>query len=81
MDTTRDATNYDIDLNAHCEHWFTKYADIINDSLPGLPPLREINHKIPLIDEHKQYSYRLLHCPKAMYPKLMEKLHNYIDNG
>jgi hypothetical protein len=53
--------------------------------LSGAPsellPLREINHRIPLIDEHKQYHYHLPQCPKAMKLQLMEKLQQYTDAG
>jgi hypothetical protein len=79
MDTTsnHDKTN----LQSRHEQWFAKYSDIMNGSPPGLPPLQEINHKIPLIDNNKHYSYRLPRCPEVMCPKLMEKLQHYIDNG
>jgi hypothetical protein len=81
MDTTSETERDKIDLPTCCERWFTKYSDILNGSPPGLPPLQEINYKIPLIDDNKQYSYRLLRCPETMHPKLMEKLCHYIDNS
>jgi hypothetical protein len=31
-------------LQAICEHLFTKFADIFGGVPPELPPLREINH-------------------------------------
>ena len=31
-----------------------------------LPPLYIINHKIPITDESKVYSFRPLRCPKAL---------------
>ena len=31
----------------------------------GLPPLRDINHTIPLIDEAKTYPWRPSKCPEA----------------
>jgi hypothetical protein len=80
MDTTLQSDKIEVDLQARREYWFAKYSDIMNGTPPGLPPLREINHKIPLIDESKRYSYRLPRCPEAMRPKLMEKLSQYVDN-
>jgi Reverse transcriptase (RNA-dependent DNA polymerase)/RNase H-like domain found in reverse transcriptase len=81
MDTTNETNVKEIDLQSLCNCWFVKYATIMNGSPQGLPPMREINHRIPLIDHDKQYSYWLLHCPEAMHPKLMAKLCQYIDNG
>ena len=46
-----------------------------------LPPFREINHKIPLIDEKKQYHYHLPRCPEAMKPQLIEKIEKYTKAG
>ena len=77
MDTTNEANLKEIDLQPLCDHWFMKYADIMNGLLQGLPPICEINHRIPLIDD----SYQLLHCPEAICPKLIDKLHHYINNG
>jgi hypothetical protein len=61
------------------ERWFMVYADIMNGAPKKLPPLREINHQIPLIDEGKRYHYHLPHCPDAMKPQLMEKIRQYVD--
>jgi hypothetical protein len=70
-----------INLQTLRERWFTKFADILHRVPPGLPPLREINHRIPLIDEHKRYYYHLPWCPDAIKPQLMEKLRLYADAG
>jgi hypothetical protein len=48
-----------VDVQVLRKQWFTKYTDMLSRVLPGLLPLREINHQIPLIDEHKQYHYHL----------------------
>jgi hypothetical protein len=75
-------TNKDTnDLQTLYERWFVRYVDIMSGSPPRLLPLREINHKIPLIDDNKHYSYQLPHCPEVLHPKLMDKLQCYIDNG
>jgi len=85
MDTTQmDPCNKEkepINVQECCEHWFTEFADIFNGVPPGLPPLREINHRIPLIDEGKWYHYHLPCCPDAMKPQLLEKVQQYVDAG
>ena len=42
-----------------------------------LPPLRKVNHWIPLIDEGKQYAYHLPCCPDSLKPQLVEKIQLY----
>ena len=39
------------------EEWLMSSEDIMNGALEWLPPLREVNHRIPLIDEGKRYKY------------------------
>ena len=46
-----------------------------------LPPLRVINHVIPLIDESKIYSWRPSRCPEALLPQWVEKRDAYIKTG
>jgi hypothetical protein len=70
-----------VNLQVLCEQWFAKYADILNGAPAELPPLREINHWIPLIEEQKHYHYHLPQCPEAMKPQLLEKLRHYVDPG
>jgi hypothetical protein len=61
------------------EQWFTRYANIVNGVPSELPPLRAINHRIPLISDSKWYHYHLPRYPEAMKPQLMEKLRQYIN--
>jgi hypothetical protein len=42
-----------------------------------LPPLRDINHTIPLIDETKTYPWRPSRCPEAFRPQWAEKRDAY----
>ena len=42
-----------IDYQELCKQWFMKYNNIISGVPLELPPLCEINHRIPLIDEGK----------------------------
>ena len=46
-----------------------------------LPPLRAINHTIPLIDEKKTYPWRPSRCPEAFRAQWAEKRVAYIKSG
>lgn len=47
----------------------------------ALPPLRAVNHSIPLINENKIYSWRPSRCPEALRQMWQEKKKAYIENG
>ena len=47
----------------------------------GLPPIRDINHTIPLIDETKTYSWRPSKCPEAFREQWAEKRDAYLKTG
>jgi hypothetical protein len=46
-----------------------------------LPPLRVINHTIPLIDKNKIYPWRLSRCPEALKSQWAAKRDAYIWTG
>ncbi|KAG8720806.1 hypothetical protein FRC09_008934 [Ceratobasidium sp. 395] len=46
-----------------------------------LPPLRVINHRIPLIDENKTYSWQSSRCPEALRNQWEIKMKAYLDTG
>jgi len=46
-----------------------------------LPPLRAINHSIPLIDESKIYPWRPSKCPEALRHLWIEKKNSYLKSG
>jgi hypothetical protein len=46
-----------------------------------LPPLRKINHRIPIIDQNKSYKYHPSRCPDALKPLRNEKHHAYLKSG
>ena len=46
-----------------------------------LPPLRAINHTIPLINEKTTYSWRPSRCPEAFRAQWAEKRDAYIKSG
>jgi hypothetical protein len=45
------------------------------------PPLRDINHTIPLIDEEKTYQWRPSRCPEMFREQWSEKKAAYIKTG
>ncbi|KAG2076413.1 hypothetical protein BDR04DRAFT_1208224, partial [Suillus decipiens] len=47
----------------------------------NLPPLRAINHTIPLIDENKIYPWRPSRCPEPLRPQWAEKRRSYLASG
>ncbi|KJA15264.1 hypothetical protein HYPSUDRAFT_101519, partial [Hypholoma sublateritium FD-334 SS-4] len=47
----------------------------------GLPPLRAINHTIPLIDLNKTYRWRPARCPEAFRKEWAEKRNAYLQTG
>lgn len=57
--------------------WFSEFKDITSGVPERLPPLREINHRIPLMEDDKRYHYHLPRCPEALKPLLMEKIQRY----
>ena len=79
--TPRKMMRESIKLQQLREQWYKKYANILGRVPPELPPLREINHQIPLIDDGKRYYYHLPCCPNAMKPQLMEKMQKYMGMG
>jgi len=53
----------------------------MNGVLEELPPMRGVNHHIPLIDKNKRYHYHLPQCPDSMQVQLMEKITCYMQAG
>ena len=60
-----------------------RYADPLCKDMEetDLPPLRAINHTIPLIDESKIYSWRPSRCPEVFRAQWVEKRDAYIRSG
>ena len=56
----------DEDLPELCKKWVEAAADILTGAPTHLPPLQEVNHKIPIIDENKRYNYYLPRCPESI---------------
>ena len=63
------------------EEWMKSCKDIMQGAPNKLPPLREVNHHIPLIDEKKRYKYHSPRCLDSLKPELMEKIACYMRAG
>jgi hypothetical protein len=63
------------------EAWFERCKDILLGTLPERPPLRAVNHSIPLIDEKMVYNYYLPRCADTFKGAFLEKMNRYIANG
>ncbi|KIJ54435.1 hypothetical protein M422DRAFT_119594, partial [Sphaerobolus stellatus SS14] len=69
------------DIPALREAWQNNYADIFGDIPLELPPLREVNHEIKLIDPSKVIRYRTPRCPEALKEQLIDKINQYVTAG
>ncbi|KAL1936849.1 hypothetical protein VTO73DRAFT_6918 [Trametes versicolor] len=63
------------------EKWYKSTEDIMRPAPEELPPFREVNHRIPLIDEKKIYRYHLPRCADAIKTDLMTKINRYVKAG
>ncbi|KAG6881979.1 hypothetical protein C0995_016387, partial [Termitomyces sp. Mi166 len=59
--------------------WQQEFVDIVNGTKEELPPWREVNHEINLIDEGKQYKYHLPRCLRVLQEQLCEKTNRYLN--
>jgi hypothetical protein len=50
-------------------------------SMTALPPMRAVNHTIPLIDEKKIYHFRPSKCPDAFRDQWRKKKNAYLETG
>ncbi|KIJ47419.1 hypothetical protein M422DRAFT_128056, partial [Sphaerobolus stellatus SS14] len=69
------------DIPALREAWQNRYADIFGDIPLELPPSREVNHEIKLIDPSKVIRYRTPRCPEALKEQLINKINQYVTAG
>ncbi|KIJ32260.1 hypothetical protein M422DRAFT_131009, partial [Sphaerobolus stellatus SS14] len=61
--------------------WKEKYSNLFGDIPLELPPMREVNHRIKLIDPDKRFNYHLPKCPEALRPQLHAKIDRYLKAG
>ncbi|KIJ31320.1 hypothetical protein M422DRAFT_135457, partial [Sphaerobolus stellatus SS14] len=69
------------DILALREAWQNRYADIFGDIPLELPPFREVNHEIKLIDPSKVIQYRTPRCPESLKEQLIDKINHYVTAG
>ncbi|KAF8222828.1 hypothetical protein L208DRAFT_1059114, partial [Tricholoma matsutake] len=70
-----------VDIPHLCEEWMKSCEDIMRGALEKLLPLRDVNHRIPLVDEEKRYKYHNPCCLDSLKPKLAEKIAHYMHAG
>jgi len=60
------------------QNWHDTYQDLLQGTREELPPLREVNHEINLINPDAKYTYHLPRCPTAFRGQFYDKLNRYI---
>jgi len=69
------ATTYtEGDIPSLTQQWCDGYQDILQGTPEELPPLREVNHEINLINPDHRYMYHLPRCPEAYREEFYSKL-------
>ncbi|KIM74949.1 hypothetical protein PILCRDRAFT_14012 [Piloderma croceum F 1598] len=63
------------------KQWMENAADILGGAPNRLPPLREVDHKIPLIDGNMKYNYHLPRCPDTLKLEFSENIQRYTKSG
>ena len=71
----------DASLEPLRQKWKKKFAKLYGPPPPRLPPIREVNHTIQLIDLDKKYTTRPPKCSAAHFPLLREKMQRYLAVG
>ena len=57
------------------------FSDLLGPLPLELPPLSEVLHEIPLVDESKQLKHRFPKSPEAFWPELARKIKQYTTAG
>lgn len=61
--------------------WNEKFAPIMGPAPAQLPPMREVNHLIPYINEDARFKYHQPRCPSALMPELITEIDRYVEAG
>jgi hypothetical protein len=67
----------DNDIPRLCEELMERITDLVSGIPLELPPLREVNHEINLVDPTKRIRYRLPKCPEHFCEDLSAKIERY----
>ncbi|KXN86691.1 hypothetical protein AN958_09773 [Leucoagaricus sp. SymC.cos] len=59
--------------------WLTEFSDMMQETPDQLPLFQEVNHRIHLIDENKQYTYHLPYCPHSLQDEFHAELNQYVN--
>ena len=57
--------------------WDERITDLVSGVPLELPPMREVNHEINLVDPGKRIHYRLPKCPEHFREELSQKIERY----
>jgi hypothetical protein len=71
----------DDELQEMRDSWTAEFADLLGEIPSQLPPFREINHGIPIVDENMRYHYHRPRCADAVQTVLTAKIKRYEDAG
>ena len=63
------------------QQWHDEFADMVNGTRSQLPPWREVNHEIHLMDNDKRYKYFTPRCPNSLRDELHAKINRYVNAG
>ena len=63
------------------ERWLVHIADLTGPIPERLPPMRDVNHRITLIDDNRPLKGRFPKCPDDLREQLREKMDRYIRAG
>jgi hypothetical protein len=61
--------------------WVDKIQDLFMPEIPTLPPLRLINHKIPLKNPNLRTIHRAPKCPELLRDEFWQKFDRYVKAG
>ena len=69
-------------LEGNREFWIKAFKEVMGPMPDNfLPPFREVNHEIPLIDDKLRYNTRAPKCPEAFMAQLQDKTNLYVKQG
>ena len=71
---SHDIVPQDNNIPQLCKSWDDNITDQVSGIPLKLPPIREVNHEINLIDPEKCIHYWLLKCPEHFHEELSQKL-------
>ena len=63
------------------QRWLNEIKDLFVPENPVLPPLRAVNHEIPLINPNLKIYHRPPKCPEPLREQLKEKVDRYLKAG